>query len=675
MFGYKAFCRLLMLLLLPALLTVSAPLLAATPQPDVRLVVDISGSMRRTDPNNLRIPATNLLIDLLPADSRAGIWTFGAYVNMLVPHGAVDEAWRTNARQQAAKINSVALFTDIENAIERASWDHARPAPGRERHIILLSDGLVDISEKPTAAARAEENQKSRDHLLRTLVPRLADAGFVIHTLALSDEADHDLMATMAQRTGGLHAIAYDADDLMPLLLQILNRFMPSEEVPLLGNRFLIDSAIDEFTALVFHAPAATVALHAPSGQRHSREEPVRHIRWHGNERYTLITVSRPEAGEWRIETPEHPDNRVTVVSDIRLQSSGFPSTVYRGFPQQLEVWFTEEGQVVGRREFLGLLESKAHHSKGGQVLGEYAMPLAANRPRYATSITEFPQLGEQTLKVEVDGRTFRRQLVHSFNVQDVVAATLQQPEDGSPPRVILRTQHPELRPSDIRFTITANGQPLTPEYRGDGEWKVDLGGLDRSQAQTLEVEVQGQLQNRAIQVDLPNMLLPPRIAGTQASRPDLMDSPADEPPPPAFVPTLPPAQQAVPAPIVPVPPAAQPAAPVPAPAPAPAPGVPAEPAVAPEAEAVAPPASSRGIELPSLDLSPIESWDDPRMLWIYIALGVANILLFLIAFLMYRRFVNKRKAREQAQNMEAVDLELEDLDDGLDFDDQDDRR
>jgi len=56
---------------------------------DVRVLIDISGSMKKNDPNNLRRPALRLLVGLLPEDSRAGVWTFGQYVNMQVPLGKV----------------------------------------------------------------------------------------------------------------------------------------------------------------------------------------------------------------------------------------------------------------------------------------------------------------------------------------------------------------------------------------------------------------------------------------------------------------------------------------------------------------------------------------------------------------------------------------------------------
>lgn len=648
MFGRKTIQKLLLLVLITGLLPVTKVFAA---QPDVRLVVDISGSMKRTDPNNLRIPATNLLIDLLPAKSKAGIWTFGAYVNMLVTHGEADDAWRNNARNLAKQINSVALFTDIENAIERASWDIDGTGDADEKHIILLSDGLIDNSEANTAEMREIENQKSRDHLLRTLVPKLAKAGYTLHTLALSNEADRDLMATMAQRTGGLHAIAYEAKDLMPLLLQIINRLVPSEEVPLENNRFLIDSTIDEFTLLVFHGSGAEVILHNPSEETFTRADSNQAMRWHGNNRYTMITVKKPAAGEWYIETPEHPDNRVTVISDIRFHSTSLPPTIYRGYPQKVDAWFTEENKLIDRREFLTLLDVKATNQKGAEQLGEFAMPLAANKPNYQFTFSEFPQLGEQTLKIEVDGRTFLRQITHSFNVQDLVAASLQLPDDGSSPRVILRAQHPDLKPADVSFVISANDTPLTAEYRGDGEWKVDLSSLDRNVTQTIKVLVQAKMNQTPININLPELQLnAENTTGTEEAQA------------PAFVPN--PVPQVVPSPVIAVemPTEEEKTEPVAS--------------VEEEIEEETPNEAKENSESSLFD--PIESWDDPRMPWIYISLGVANILLFLVAFLMYRSFINKRKARKNAAQEDEPEplLSLDDsLDDELDEFGEDDKR
>ena len=71
---------------------------AAEPVPDVRILIDISGSMKHNDPHNLRAPALRLLTGLLPKGTRAGVWTYGQYVNMLVPLGEVDVATMASRR-------------------------------------------------------------------------------------------------------------------------------------------------------------------------------------------------------------------------------------------------------------------------------------------------------------------------------------------------------------------------------------------------------------------------------------------------------------------------------------------------------------------------------------------------------------------------------------------------
>ena len=48
---------------------------ADEPVSDVRVVVDISGSMKKNDPNNLRAPAVRMLVGLMPEEARTGVWT------------------------------------------------------------------------------------------------------------------------------------------------------------------------------------------------------------------------------------------------------------------------------------------------------------------------------------------------------------------------------------------------------------------------------------------------------------------------------------------------------------------------------------------------------------------------------------------------------------------------
>ena len=54
-----------------ALTGVVPTVMAEEQMPDVRLLIDISGSMKQSDPENLRKPALEMMVELLPEGSRA----------------------------------------------------------------------------------------------------------------------------------------------------------------------------------------------------------------------------------------------------------------------------------------------------------------------------------------------------------------------------------------------------------------------------------------------------------------------------------------------------------------------------------------------------------------------------------------------------------------------------
>src|SRR5690606_40448355 len=85
----------------------------APAQADVRVGIDISGSMKQNDPGNLRRPALELLVQLIPKDSKAGVWLFGEDVDVLMPNQVISERWRVDASEGASLISSSSLYTNI----------------------------------------------------------------------------------------------------------------------------------------------------------------------------------------------------------------------------------------------------------------------------------------------------------------------------------------------------------------------------------------------------------------------------------------------------------------------------------------------------------------------------------------------------------------------------------
>jgi len=240
---------------------------------DVRIIVDISGSMKQNDPQNLRRPAVRLLARLLPDGATSGVWTFGQYVNMLVPHREVNDAWRDMAIAQSDAINSVAMRTNLGAAIETASDGYFTGGVLSNTHFIVLTDGKVDISRNPSA------NKAEANRILDTLVPPLKQQGARFHAVALSAEADSEFLRKLASDSNGSFHVAENADDLSRAFLDAFNAAVPQEQTPIDDDGFMVDAGVTEYTALIFWggnetSANRTLALKAPGAAAHLAAAP-----------------------------------------------------------------------------------------------------------------------------------------------------------------------------------------------------------------------------------------------------------------------------------------------------------------------------------------------------------------------------------------------------------------
>ena len=387
---------------------------APAPEPrdaaDVRIIVDISGSMKDTDPENLRQPAVRLLARMLPDGAEAGVWTFGQYVNMLVPHGAVNEDWRARAIGRSADINSVALRTNLGEAIEVASDDYFTDGDLGNTDFILLTDGKVDISDQAVA------NQQERARILGPVLDRLVSKNATIHTVALSDAADSKFLTTLADRTGGSHFVAPSADALSLAFLNALNAAAPQQQLPIEGNGFTVDSGVREFTALIFWGSGETretrkLELTDPEGNTAVIGSPGTGMRWARESGYDLITVSEPLPGQWRIAGELGEGSRVTVVSDLRMVVSPLPPVFSDNQPLDLQIAFFEGEEKLTNPDFLRVLEvgvtvTSEDNRSGRKVLSDEEPP---EDGIYSDSIGGLPAAGRYAIDVVADGQTFSR--------------------------------------------------------------------------------------------------------------------------------------------------------------------------------------------------------------------------------------------------------------------------
>ncbi|ODS22992.1 hypothetical protein AB835_11145 [Candidatus Endobugula sertula] len=462
-----------------------AQVLAQTEEPevkkasDVRMVIDISGSMRKNDPNNLRRPALDMLVQLLPKGSKAGVWTFGQYVNMLVPHRLVDKKWAKQASTLSNEIKSIAQFTNIGEALEKAAYDHQSVRDDYQKHIILLTDGMVDIHRNP------DINSKERQRILDQVVPMYQQAGLTLHTIALSDNADRQLLTKLALTTDGKAVVAKTAEELMNAFLQVFNQAVPVEELPFEDNSFFTDSSIEELTALIFRKSGSPEAqLIGPDQVVYTKDSQDRRVSWYRTDQYDLITVKQPLEGQWRVIAELDAQSRITVVSDLSLAVKSMPTNISIDDTIETSLVLREENKIVSRPEFLRLLEvdvTIARDQKGiwARRISDGEVP---SNGIYSVTMDTFNQPGHYTLTFTVDGKTFKRQFTHSLSVRQPFDVNVNKIEHNSKTQFTVQVVSQSQRVVNDKTEVvgklkkpsgTSHIVKFSPT--GDGNWALSI--------------------------------------------------------------------------------------------------------------------------------------------------------------------------------------------------------
>ena len=462
-------------------------------QGDVRIIVDISGSMKANDPNNLRQPAVRLLARMIPDGAEAGVWTFGQWVNMLVPHGEVGEDWRSTAVEKSREINSVALRTNLGEAIEKASDAYLSGEDLSATDFILLTDGKVDLSDDESV------NQAERERILGPLLTRLTSRGATLHTVALSEEADLEMLEALAAQSGGHFSLTESAEGLNRAFLKALNAAVPQDQIPLSDEGFTVDSGVEEFTALIFWGEEETSAtrsleLVGPNGQAFSKDRVADNMRWAAETGYDLITVTAPAAGKWVVNGELGDGSRVTVVSDLRMVVSPVPPTFTADEPVALKIAFFEEDSRIENPDFLNVIDvivrlTSSDGRSGSKVLG-------GNQPPpdgiYTDEIASLPAAGDYELEVIADGNTFSRRFTA---VTRFIAPATADPAAGQEVSPAMPAE-PEQSPEE-----PAQQPPVEPFEPSDSE---PAGPIDLSEVETPATPLEKSATDQAAEEAMP---------------------------------------------------------------------------------------------------------------------------------------------------------------------------
>ncbi|MCP4874075.1 MAG: VWA domain-containing protein [Gammaproteobacteria bacterium] len=490
--------RLCLYLLLLAVLT-HGQSVASEPRYDFRVVIDVSGSMKQTDPQNLRVPALKLLNGLIPTGSRAGVWTFGRYVDMTVKWGKVNNAWRKQADLGASRIHSNALLTNIESALARArvGWDKADPKT--RRILLLLTDGKVDISKDPA------KNEKSRHKVLSESLDALKKAGAEIHAIALSSGTDEVLLKQLALETNGSFAVTHNADELQKVFFKMFERASKPDTVALQGKEFPVDASIKEMTLLIFRSADSQPTILIPPDSPAISAFKKRGTRWRSDKGYDLITIENPEAGTWRIDAELDPDNRLMVVTDLKLKVDGMPAYATPREAFQISAELFNRDKKISKNSFLRFIDFEVTHVDEDDAETSHALihtTVREDKGQYLYPVDQKLAEGTHSFVVSADSRTFNRSKRFDMQVQWPVEVSIEAQKEAGIYELKLRAREEYLKPDGLVADVNIeapDGTHDSLELESDSGWLKTI--VETNQAGLYRAHIKVSAQTHATEI------------------------------------------------------------------------------------------------------------------------------------------------------------------------------
>lgn len=401
---------------------------------EFRILIDASGSMKKNDPDNLRANALRLILKIIPANTRSGIWLFSDKTSELVPLKVVDQKWKDMAHLASYKVHSKGLLSNIEVALSTVTRDLERSSPDHKIHIILLSDGVIDVGND------LMKDVESRDFILQEILPKLKSKKVIINTIALSKDADIVLLKKLSSETGGTFQLINAPEQLSKAFFKIFEPYLYKEDIPVNDKVFTVDKTVAEITVLIFKNKESSeaIVLESPDKKSYSLDHRPYNIQWHDETNYTLVTISKPQVGQWKLSGPVDPNNRVMVMSNIRVTASKLPKIIFKNEVLDHTITLLAHEKILSNPEFLSKMKVFINSQAQNKDLIKESSGWTKQGIKKNKLWMKLPK-GEHRINSILMSDTFHRAIPQSIDVNSIpVTIVEKKPEYSSDPYTVI---------------------------------------------------------------------------------------------------------------------------------------------------------------------------------------------------------------------------------------------
>ena len=205
--------------------------------------------------------------------------------------------------------------------------------------------------------------------------------------------------------------------------------------------------------------------------------------------------------GQWQIDAAIDPDNRVMIVTDLKLKSSDLPNNILMGESFDFNASLTEHNKVIVRTDFLDFVDARL--SEETEVADPIDSDLNKTREKgvYRTHVGDNFKPGRNDVVISFNSPTFERERRQSINVIDMpFTIDVEQLTDAA-----TRTHRLTLIPDldfikDDPLSITAlltgeDGSEWSYEIikNVENKWQITLADLMPKERYTLAFQIRGE--------------------------------------------------------------------------------------------------------------------------------------------------------------------------------------
>ncbi|MGJ7910715.1 vWA domain-containing protein [Neobacillus sp. LXY-1] len=344
--------------------------LHATSRIEGMLVVDVSNSMKSSDPNNISYEAMKMFIDMasLKGDKIGAI----SYADEVMREKALVTIRSAQDKQDLKEfIDSLEkyTYTDLSSGMKEAvkvlDSSHEQ---GYFPLIVLLADGNNELDPKKS------KSMKQADEDLTKAVNAARSKGYPVYTIGLSanGKLNKNVLTDVAKSTGGKFFEASSADQLPAILSEIFANHLKLKIVPvhqLVGNGDYQDvkltvpneNVLEANISLISSQPVE-VKLMDPSGKE--LVVPSDQVLLSRSRTYSLVKLMKPVQGDWTLKVKGVPQDKIDINLvfnyDLQLKLESLAKQSYKaGDTVQIGAYFEDNGTAVSNQEIYQSMKAK----------------------------------------------------------------------------------------------------------------------------------------------------------------------------------------------------------------------------------------------------------------------------------------------------------------------------